>query len=80
MSMWHGYLERDERLHEFRTRHSLPLVQAHCTGHAYPCDIKSLIRSMAPQRVVPIHTSAPESFLKLSDHVELHSDAEWWPV
>jgi ribonuclease J len=79
-SLWHGYLERDERLHGFRTRYSLPLVQAHCSGHACPQDIKCLIRSMAPQRVVPIHTSAPEGFLRLSNHVELQSDAEWWSV
>ena len=79
-SLWPGYLQTDQRLQAFQTRHALPLVHAHCSGHAYPLDIQRLVQAMQPKRIVPMHTAAPEGFRKLVALVELYRDGQWWPV
>ena len=79
-SLWPGYLESDQRLQAFQARQALPLVHAHCSGHAYPLDIQRLVQAMQPKRIVPMHTAAPAGFRNLVAPVDLHNDGEWWPV
>ena len=56
----------------------MPLHHIHASGHARVEDLRALADAMSPARVVPIHTSAPEQFAGLFEHVELHRDGEWW--
>jgi ribonuclease J len=82
-SMWAGYLESPAgmRLRAWLERLAIPLTLAHTSGHATVADLQRLVAAMHPERVVPIHTAAPELF---SDHfgtsVKLHPDGEWWTV
>lgn len=81
-SMWPGYLD-EERMRGFRgflARHNIPLSVVHASGHATVGDLKRLADALAPARVVPIHTAAPERFAGLFDSVERHRDGEWWEV
>ncbi|MGZ6668666.1 MAG: MBL fold metallo-hydrolase [Solirubrobacteraceae bacterium] len=63
-SMWRGYLDakRAKPLHAFCTRHELQLAVIHASGHADIEDLRKLVSSMAPRRVVPIHTDAPAEY------------------
>jgi len=79
-SMWHGYLDTDERIRAFLAANRIPLHTIHASGHASVNDLVALIRACAPERVVPIHTNNPSAFVQLSDNVELHRDGEWWSV
>lgn len=81
-SMWPGYLE-EERMSAFRTFldcHQIPLSVAHASGHATVVDLQRLAETLAPDRVVPIHTAAPERFPDLFARVEPHPDGQWWEV
>ncbi|MGH2965108.1 MAG: MBL fold metallo-hydrolase [Solirubrobacterales bacterium] len=81
-SMWPGYLHepRMQEFHDFRARHGIPLDVVHASGHATVADLKRLAQALAPGRIVPIHTAAPERFEQLFHRVEPHSDGEWWQV
>lgn len=81
-SMWPGYLREPSsgRLKAFLERHGIPLSVIHASGHATVADLKRLVDSIAPDRIVPIHTDAPESFADAFGHAELHPDGEWWEV
>ena len=39
--------------------------QVHCSGHADPETIKSIITTIAPRVVIPVHTEHPEMFLEM---------------
>lgn len=81
-SMWPGYLERtgQERLLKFLDARGIPLVKHHASGHAYLPDLQRLARAVAPRRLVPIHSFAPERFSECFENVEMHQDGEWWAV
>ena len=83
-SLWHGYLEdgswSTRALLDFCARHGIPLVEHHSSGHASVEDLRRLVDALKPSRVVPVHTQAPEKYLELFPHVELHEDGEWWAV
>jgi ribonuclease J len=80
-SMWAGYLEQPSglRLRAWLDRQGIPLTVAHASGHATVADLQRLVAAMRPERVVPIHTTAPELFFDyFGSCVELHADGEWW--
>jgi ribonuclease J len=81
-SMWPGYLEQpgQKRLLSFFERHGIPLVTHHASGHAYVPDLQRLATAIAPGRLVPIHSFAPDRFGEFFDNVEMHRDGEWWEV
>lgn len=81
-SMWPGYLTRrsGQRLQQWLHRHAIPLTAVHASGHARPEDLAQLTTAVAPKRLVPIHTAAPELYTRLYDIVERHADGEWWTV
>jgi ribonuclease J len=81
-SMWPGYLREpsSERLKLFLKRHGIPLAVIHASGHATPADLRRLVDSIGPDRIVPIHTAAPERFAEAFGRAELHPDGEWWEV
>jgi ribonuclease J len=80
--MWPGYLkgERGERTAAaFRDR-DIPLTVIHASGHGAVEDLRRLAAALAPARVVPVHTAAPERYAETFDRVEIRSDGEWWDV
>jgi ribonuclease J len=79
-SLWAGYLERRSGAGVARLleEHGVPLTHLHASGHAPIEDLQALAASLAPARVVPIHSAAPERFAELFDNVERHEDGEWW--
>ena len=79
-SMWPGYLEQPgtKRLLEFLRRHDIPLIELHASGHAYISDLQRFARAVAPKRIVPIHSSAPDRFAEFFDNVQCCRDGEWW--
>jgi ribonuclease J len=81
-SMWSGYLEQpgQKRLLSFLERHDIPLITHHVSGHAYLPDLQRFVNAVAPRRLVPIHSFAPERFGEFFEKVELHSDGDWWEV
>lgn len=81
-SMWPGHLRdgRSAELERFLERHDIPLEVIHCSGHASVEALRALARAVAPDRVVPIHTSAPERYGQLYDKIEVHANGEWWEV
>jgi ribonuclease J len=81
-SMWPGYLEQPGQapMLSFFERHGIPLVLHHASGHAYLPDLQRLSTAIAPKRLVPIHTFAPDRFSEFFENVEVHRDGEWWEV
>jgi len=81
-SMWPGYLKEPSgrALREFLDRLGIPLTIHHASGHAFVPDLRRLVESLAPRRVVPIHTFAGDRFEDFFPRVEPHRDGEWWEV
>lgn len=81
-SMWPGYLQKDsgQRFAAWLEQHKIPLSHIHASGHAAPADLAALAAAVAPKRVVPIHTSAPERYEKLYLSIEVHGNDIWWDV
>jgi ribonuclease J len=79
-SLWPGYLDQPSGKHVLRTldEHGVPLRRMHASGHARIADLQALADALAPARVVPIHSAAPERFTDLFARVERHPDGEWW--
>src|SRR5262249_39096782 len=81
-SLWPGYLGQpsSELLHEFLQRHGIELKIHHSSGHANLPDLRRLVTSLAPARVVPIHSFGGDRFHELFPRVERRADGEWWEV
>ena len=81
-SLWPGYLDRPsgQRTVRLLDRHRVPLIHLHSSGHAQVADLRALASALAPARVVPMHSAAPERFEQLFSRVERHADGEWWEV
>lgn len=81
-SLWPGYLHQSSggRVARLLEKHGVPLIHLHASGHAPVEDLQALAEAMAPARVVPIYTAAPERFDHLFERVEMHDDGEWWPA
>jgi ribonuclease J len=80
--MWPGYLEGEtgDRTRRVFERTGIPLKVVHASGHATVEDLQQLASAIAADRVVPIHTDAPDKFPTLFERVEPHPDGEWWEV
>lgn len=81
-SQWEGYLRepRFQEIEAWRERHGLHNYQIHTSGHASPADLRRFAAALSPETLVPIHTSAPESFASIFPRVVRHADGEWWEV
>lgn len=81
-SMWDGYLEQanSQRVRDFAHRHQVPLTSIHASGHATVPELQRLAASLAPERVVPIHSTATGRFAEFFPRVMNHRDGEWWTV
>jgi len=47
----------------------LPVRQTHASGHASGKDLKWLIDTIRPKKIVPVHTEHPQAFRRLHDNV-----------
>ena len=81
-SMWPGYLHQSagENLQRFFRRHDISLSVIHASGHGTTEDLQRLATAISAERIVPIHTEAPERFSDLFLHVEQHPDGQSWQV
>lgn len=81
-SQWEGYWERGayDMLKDWLERHSIPKVSIHTSGHASPGKLKNLVKSINPNKVVPIHSFFPEKYPELFPNVKAYNDGEWWEV
>jgi ribonuclease J len=80
--MWPGYLD-GESGHKTRAafaRLGVAPVEIHASGHASVEDLQRLAAAIDADRVVPIHTEAPQKYPRLFDRVTVHSNGEWWDV
>ena len=77
-SLWEGYRESEyqQRFEEALELKGFELNTLHTSGHAAISDIKRLIDSLNPIKVVPIHSMMPESFLDISGKTVLVDDKE----
>ncbi len=81
-SMWAGYLggASGRRYALWCKARGMQLTKLHASGHANPDDLRVLATTIRAERVVPVHTAAPERYTELFERVEVHGDGEWWPV
>jgi ribonuclease J len=81
-SLWKGYLDDPERfdLRGFVEARGSRFEVVHSSGHAYVEDLQALAQQIAPERVVPIHTFAPDRFGNLFSGVSVEPDGRWWEV
>jgi len=81
-SLWEGYLRTPSgaALESLLTRNEVALTSVHTSGHASVPDLRRLVESINPSRVVPVHSEATRRFGDLFPRVELHIDGEWWSV
>jgi ribonuclease J len=77
-SLWQGYRKQDsqQELEAFLAARGFEIAPAHTSGHADACTLKAVIERLQPQRVMPIHSFAPEGFKALSDRVVMAGDGE----
>ena len=80
--MWPGYLdgESGRRVRESLARLGLEPRVIHASGHASVRDLQRLATAIDAERVIPIHTDAPQRYPKLFDRVSIRSNGEWWDV
>ncbi len=78
-SMWPGYLDEasGRETSEWLESRGIPMSIIHSSGHASLLDLQRLVEAMLPARVVPIHTEAPEEFVRCFPNVEQWADGEW---
>lgn len=81
-SQWEGYWEKDSYsyLREWLSKHNIPKVSIHTSGHASIDHLRQFAEALRPSRIVPIHTFMPETYKELFNNVELHADGEYWEV
>jgi ribonuclease J len=81
-SMWSGYLDRPpaRQLQDRLSSLGIAMETVHASGHATKDDLRALVSALKPERLVPIHTAAPERFADLFSNMEVREDGEWWPV
>ena len=63
---WNGYLSKPEWIDAKQSLEATSgsLIETHTSGHIFAEDLRSLITTLAPRRVVPVHTNNPEAFLE----------------
>lgn len=63
-SMWKGYLERPDMQAFLRGFHRIDL---HTSGHADGETIRTVIDTVDPGCIIPMHTEKPDAFISLAD-------------
>ena len=68
-SMWNGYLKKSRNAKPYAEQNNIPIEYLHTSGHATVQQIEQLIKALKPGKVIPVHTFAPEGFLKIADNL-----------
>jgi ribonuclease J len=80
-SLWPGYLKKDcTDMKGWCEKRGIAFEIAHTSGHADLGTLRRLVAALHPQRVVPIHTSAPERYDGLFPNVARAPDGAWVEV
>lgn len=79
-SLWPGYIQRDEKLRLWAQRQGVDIQMKHTSGHAYTPDLIRFAESVAPARLVPIHSSHPGRYEPLFRNVSVVPDGCWSDV
>lgn len=65
-SLWDGYLKKDNRdsrtFKAFIDRYAIDLEHVHSSGHATVDKLQEYASALAPKRLIPIHTNAPQEY------------------
>lgn len=73
-SMWEGYLPD---VKPFWDENNVPVLQVHCSGHAYIEDLKKFTKAIKPNYIIPVHTFFPEKYPELlGSNVKFIKDKE----
>lgn len=78
-SMWTGYLKHSEalqRLKAWANEKSIPIKILHTSGHAKLADLKGLVNSLSPRRLIPVHSFHPEQYSQHFENVSIFGDNE----
>jgi ribonuclease J len=80
--MWPGYLDREigGLFRDSLAALDIDLEIVHASGHASVSDLQRLASAIDAEKIVPIHTNAPEQYSTLFARVEKHPDGEWWTI
>ena len=80
-SLWPGYLDRDRvDLRGFAAERGLAFHVVHGSGHAEVADLRRMAQSVAPRRLIPIHTDNPLAYERLFTSAEPLEDGRWTSV
>jgi ribonuclease J len=75
-SLWEGYRSSAyQQLFEKSLENAGFLLESlHTSGHAPIADIRRVINSLDPKKLIPIHTMYPDAFRDFSEKTELKDD------
>lgn len=73
-SMWAGYLPD---VKPFWDENNVPIIEVHCSGHAYVEDLQEFVKAIDPKYIIPIHTFSPEKYAEhLGNNIKIIKDEE----
>lgn len=80
-SQWEGYLDEksvhyNEKAASFKEMDNVNFKLVHTSGHAVLEDLKNLVSSTCPQRVIPIHTEYKHTFADIFDNSLILEDKQ----
>ncbi len=55
----------EERMKNWLKHYNLPYNFVHCSGHANALELKEIIQTIKPKKLIPIHTEKPKAFEEL---------------
>lgn len=83
VSIWGGYLEQEQQqpLLQWAKKRSISIDRCHTSGHADIGTIRSMVKQIAAQRIIPIHTEHADNFAELVGvkATRLH-DGDWHTI
>ncbi|MEM1689395.1 MAG: MBL fold metallo-hydrolase [Candidatus Hadarchaeales archaeon] len=56
-----------EKLENWLETLGMPLVHIHASGHASPFDLKRMIETLSPRKIIMVHSERPEIFKKFAN-------------
>ena len=69
-----------DRMMNWIKNYRLRFVQSHCSGHISGADLKTLLESINPKLLFPIHTEYPGMFRKLSMKTKMVKEGKMYKV
>jgi len=76
-SMWKGYQDRPEMKDflEWMESNGVKIHVLHTSGHADISTIDALVKKVNPKKIIPVHTEAPEWYLRYDKQVLLEDNS-----